>query len=117
MTAGRGADIVFELTGSPAVLRQAFQMVARGGRIVDTAGSSTPPTEIAPFEYFYRKQVDVLGLNGRDVYKTWYRAFRILGAKMMDLTDVVTHRLPLEDAAEAFDLLDKGRACKVILNP
>ena len=40
-----------------------------------------------------------------------------LATRRLDPTPVVTHRLPLEDAAEAYRLFDSREATKVVLSP
>jgi threonine dehydrogenase-like Zn-dependent dehydrogenase len=42
---------------------------------------------------------------------------RSLAEGLLDPTPVVTHRLPLADAAEAYRLFDSREATKVVLSP
>jgi threonine 3-dehydrogenase len=51
------------------------------------------------------------------MYSTWDRVERLVSRGLVDLGAVITHRFPLEKAEEGFQLLLKGEASKVILNP
>lgn len=58
-TGGRGADVVFDATGSPKGIEQALNLVRKGGRIV-VIGTPTRPATV-DVATTVRSEVDVLG--------------------------------------------------------
>jgi threonine 3-dehydrogenase len=51
------------------------------------------------------KGVRLLGINGRLMFETWVQMSNLLASGKLDITPVITHRLPLADFAKGFDLL------------
>ena len=56
------------------------------------------------------------GITGRELWRTWYKTAALL-REGLDVSPIITHRLPLSRYAEAFDLLAQGVAGKVVLLP
>jgi threonine dehydrogenase-like Zn-dependent dehydrogenase len=111
---------VIEAAGSASSLKQAMTLVQRGGA-VGVLGVFDPSTEW-PFWSWLMKEVRTFPsvgyarhAHGRDIDD----AARILGANP-DLVDtLITHRFPIEDAAEAFRVAkDKTTgAIRVVIEP
>jgi threonine dehydrogenase-like Zn-dependent dehydrogenase len=47
----------------------------------------------------------------------WGKAAEALARGAVDPTPLISHRLPLEDAAEGYALFDRREATKVVLEP
>jgi threonine 3-dehydrogenase len=62
------------------------------------------------------KGIRVYGITGRRMFETWYRTSALL-SQGLDLSPIVTHRFPLRQFADAFELLATGHAGKVVLLP
>ncbi len=60
--------------------------------------------------------IRVYGITGRRMWETWYRTTALL-EEGLDLSPIITHRLPLEQYADAFELVAAGHAGKVVLLP
>jgi len=60
------------------------------------------------------KEAHLVGIFGRRIWRTWEQATALL-RKGLDVTPVITHRLPLERFEDAFTLLGTAHAGKVIL--
>ena len=60
------------------------------------------------------KGATVHGINGRKMYETWFQAEALLRGGM-DLSPVITHRLPLAEFDAAMKLLESGEASKILL--
>lgn len=116
ITSNRGADVVIEAAGSDTTVKQAFDIIGKNGKIV-LMGLPTRPTEIETTSKITYKEVNVFGTTGRLMFQTWDRMSRIVANKRVDLTKVVTHRLPLERADEGFRSIIEGKAGKVLLLP
>jgi threonine 3-dehydrogenase len=114
-TGGVGADIVLEMSGAEPAIRQGFDAVTNGGRVSLLGLPSRPVTLDLNNEIIF-KGLRVYGITGRRMFETWYRTQALL-AQGLDLSPIVTHRLPLTRFHEAFELLAAGHAGKVVLLP
>lgn len=115
-TQGVGADVVLEMSGNPQGVRQAFQMLRRGGRI-SLLGIPSKPLELDLANDVIFKGAIVQGINGRRVFETWYKMQALLKSGALDLSPLITDRMPLSDFARGVDLLLSGNASKVLLYP
>ena len=63
------------------------------------------------------RSLTLVGINGRRMFDTWYKA-RTLLKSGLDITPVITHRLSLwEQFDEGMELMKAGKCGKVILLP
>jgi threonine 3-dehydrogenase len=113
LTDGQGVDAVLEMSGHPAGIRAALGAVRSGGW-VGLLGLPATTVELDLTNSIIFKAVQVEGIFGRRLWQTWEQ-MTILLKRGLDITPVITHRLPLEQYAEAFALLESGEAGKVIL--
>lgn len=113
---GGGADVVFELSGSPAALNLAVDLCAYSGRIVVGSWYGTKSAEINLGERFHRNRITILSsqvstiapeLGGR-----WNKDRRFSVAwdmiKACRPAQFVSHTLPFAKASEAYQLLDQS---------
>ncbi len=114
-TDGNGVDVVLEMSGAEPALHQGLSAVTNGGR-VSLLGTHTRPASIDLSAEVIFKGLRIHGITGRRLYETWYRTTALL-EEGLDLTPIITHRLPLSRYAEAFDLVASGHAGKVVLLP
>ncbi len=110
-----GADVVLEISGSAAGIRNAFEMVRPGGKVA-MLGIPSSPVSLNLAEAIIFKGITVRGINGRLMYETWYQCERFLLEHTVDLAPLITHQMPFADYEEAFGLLQRGEAVKIILN-
>jgi len=115
-TEGLGADVVLEMSGNPQAVRQAFQMLRRGGRI-SLLGIPSKPLELDLASDVIFKGATVQGINGRRVFETWYKMQALLKSGALDLAPLITDRMPMSDFARGVELLLSGNASKVLLYP
>ena len=113
---GLGFDVVFEMSGSPRAIADAFRIARNGGRVI-LFGIPSRPVEIDVAEALIFKNLNVLALNGRQIFETWYRTRWLLESGVVDLRPLITQELPLEEFEEAFALLSAGEACKIVALP
>src|SRR5687768_9832349 len=114
-TDGNGVDVVLEMSGAEAALHQGLAAVTQGGR-VSLLGTHTVPATIDLSQEIIFKGLRVYGITGRRMWDTWYRTTALL-EEGLDLSPIITHRLPLSEYATAFDLVASGHAGKVVLLP
>jgi len=114
-TDGNGVDIVLEMSGSSAALHQGLAAVTNGGR-VSLLGTHAVPATIDLSKEIIFKGLRIYGITGRRLWDTWYRTTALL-EEGLDISPIITHRLPLSDYAKAFDLVASGHAGKIVLLP
>lgn len=108
-----GFDIGLEMSGSGAALRSMIDNMTHGGRI---ALLGTPTQEFTvDFSKIIFNMLTIQGVTGRQIFETWY-AMSTLVRSGLDVSGVITDRLPATEFAEAFAIAGNGRSGKVILN-
>ncbi len=113
---GFGFDVVFEMSGSPRAIADSFLIARNGGRVI-LFGIPARPVEIDVAQALIFKNLNVLALNGRKIFETWYRTRWLLESGVVDVRPLITKELPLEEFETAFALLSAGEACKIVLYP
>jgi L-iditol 2-dehydrogenase len=114
-----GPDIVIDCTGVAQSFPECLHMVRYGGTVIE-AGSFVDmgPVGINPNSDICTKNVSVIGVGGETA--TSYVPAMTLLARNLDrlpLTEIITHRMPLERAAEAVELAQRDGAMKVLMDP
>jgi threonine 3-dehydrogenase len=113
---GEHLDVVFEMSGAPEAIADAFRIVRHGGRVI-LFGIPAQPVSLDLAETLIFKNLDVSAVSGRQVWDTWYRTRWLLEHGVVDLRPLVTAELALDRYEEAFELLERGDACKIVLHP
>jgi threonine 3-dehydrogenase len=114
-TDGNGVDVLLEMSGHPAAIRQGFSLLRNGGR-ASLLGLPSKPFELDIANAIIFKGATVHGINGRKMYETWFQAEALMRDPRVDLSPAITHRLPLAKFDEAMRLLESGVASKILLN-
>jgi len=117
-TSGRGADIAIDASGSPSALQQAIDSVAIEGTVVVCSWYGDKPVPLDLGGRFHRGRVRLVSSQvGRidpALAPRWDRERRLELAtdllRELVLADLITHRIPFAQAAEAYALLDGGAA-------
>ncbi len=114
-TGGLGADVVIEAAGSPGGLDASLRL-ARGRGVVSVVGAHFEPDFPLDNALMFERELTVRFSIG-DPTADGALLLEQLAAGELDPTPVVTHRMPLADAAEAYRLFDSREATKVVLRP
>jgi threonine dehydrogenase-like Zn-dependent dehydrogenase len=116
-TEGRGADAVVEAVGNPEATRLAFELVRPGGTIAAVGVHTEGQLAFRPGEAYDKNLTYRAGRASPRRYME--RLLPLLGAGRYDFGALVSHRLPLADAARGYDLFDRRlEGCtKVLLAP
>lgn len=114
-TAGEGVDVVLEMSGNQKALNQALDGLRHGGTIA-LLGLPSKNVELNLADDVIFKGVTVKGIVGRRVPETWYQTRGLLEAGV-DVSPVITDRMPLNQFERAFELLRDGRSGKIVLYP
>jgi len=115
LTNGDGADVLLEMSGSGAAINQGLSMVRNGGRAA-LLGLPSDNVSLNLAENIIFKGLTVLGINGRKMFETWYQMQALLTAGRIDLSQIITHIIPLERYDECFALLKEGKAVKIVMD-
>lgn len=117
LTGGRGADVVITATAANITQEQAIAMAARNGRISFFGGlPKTNPTITCDSNLVHYRQLHIHGANGSAPVHN-KRALEYIASGVVPVKDLITVHLPLERALEAFDIVAKGQAIKVTVEP
>ena len=108
-----GFDIAFEMSGSPTALPQILDYVGHGARIA-LPGLPTKSIEI-DWSKVITSMITIKGIYGREMFETWY-AMTAMIKKGLDISPVITHRMPYTQWEEAFEIAGRANAGKIVLN-
>lgn len=114
---GKLVDLVIICTGAFSAFQQALQCVDRGGTVLFFA-STDPGVELpVPVNEFWRNSITLLPSYGNSPYDATV-AMELLRNRRIDVQQLITHTLPLNDAARGFKLVaESNESIKVILQP
>ena len=115
-TDGLGADVIIICIGVPGLVNDAFELARLGGRINVFAGLANEGWAEVEANLIHYNQLEVTGVTGarRSDYEV---ALRLIESGRVDVSQMVTHRFPLEDAAEAIETSAGGEGIKVAVMP
>ncbi|MGY1710444.1 zinc-dependent dehydrogenase [Geodermatophilus sp. SYSU D00758] len=117
LTGGRGADVVITATAANVAQEQAIRMAARRGRISFFGGlPKTNPFIRCDSNLVHYRELMIMGANGSAPSHN-KRALEYIASGQVPVKDLITARLPLDRALEAFDIVAKGEAIKVTVEP
>lgn len=108
-----GFDVGMEMSGNPSAFRDLLRVMHHGGRV---ALLGIPPGELAvDWNQIIFKGLKLKGIYGREMFETWYKMASMLQSGL-NLDPIITHRFPITDYQEAFDLMASGQSGKIVLN-
>jgi len=121
-----GADLAYELSGHPAALDQAIAVTGFSGRVIVGSWYGRKPAALHLGGRFHRSRIRLISSQVSSIAPEWAgrwnKARRFQTAwqmiEQMRPAQLVTHRFPVERAAEAYRLLDAHpeQAIQVDLN-
>jgi L-iditol 2-dehydrogenase len=111
-TGGRGVDVAFEAAGEQEAVDTAFAAVVPGGKVI-LAGIQAEDRTSFSASTARRKGLTVKLV--RRMKHTYPRAIELVSKGLVDVRSLVTHRFPLENAAEAFAVARRREGLKIII--
>ncbi|MXY08725.1 MAG: L-threonine 3-dehydrogenase [Rhodothermaceae bacterium] len=108
-----GFDVGLEMSGNSSALNDLIENMCHGGK-VSILGIQTKGAEIN-WETVIFNMLTIKGIYGREMYETWYK-MSVMVENGLDISPVITHRLPYQEFQKGFDLMNAGEASKVVLN-
>ncbi|WP_084958665.1 zinc-dependent dehydrogenase [Thermoactinospora rubra] len=117
LTGGRGADVVITAAASGAAQEQALEMAARRGRVSFFGGlPKDNPYIRCDSNLIHYRELTVVGANGSSPEHN-AAALDLIAGGAVPVADLITHRLPLDRVLDALDLVARGVAIKVTIEP
>jgi len=111
-THGRGVDVAFEAAGAQGAVDYAVAAVRPGGKVI-LAG--IPDGDETCFSSSTARRKGLTIKLVRRMKHTYPRAVELVSKGLVDVHSVVTHRFPLEQAAEAFRIAQRREGLKIII--
>ena len=111
-----GVGVVIDASGSAQAMKKAFSYLRVGGRFV-ILGQTDGPLVLNPSMDIIFKEVQIIGLFGREIWDTWEKTERLLTSGAIDPSSLITHRFPLDQHEQAFQVALSGEGCKVLFIP
>ena len=113
LTDGEGADVAIDCAGQRGSVANSFLAVRKGGTVVFNGESNEEM--LAPSRDFNRRELWAVGCwyyhmnEVPEMFDLWRNG--------LDVTRLITHHFPLDDAPSAFDRFSRGLTGKVLLRP
>jgi L-iditol 2-dehydrogenase len=114
---GRLADQVIVCTGATSAALAALDCINNGGTILFFAVPGPTVNLPVPINAFWRNEITIktsYGAAPNDIEDS----LKVLATKKLKIKEMITHKLPLQEAQEGFRLMaETGQSLKVILQP
>jgi threonine 3-dehydrogenase len=108
-----GFDVGLEMSGNPKALNDMIDNMAHGGRIALLG--IMPAKAAVDWNKVVFNMLTIRGIYGREMYDTWYKMTAMIQSGL-DISPVITHRMPFTDFQRGFDLMRSGKSGKIVLN-
>jgi threonine 3-dehydrogenase len=108
-----GFDVALEMSGAPQALPDIVANLNTGGRVAVLGLPSAP----IPLDWgkVVTHMITIKGIYGREMFETWY-AMSALLQRGLDISTVITDRLPAGEWEKGFELARGGAHGKVVLD-
>jgi 2-desacetyl-2-hydroxyethyl bacteriochlorophyllide A dehydrogenase len=114
LTGGRGVDAAIDAVGHPDAFDLAIRLARKAGTVV-AIGVYAEPARVH-MGLIWIKALTIKSGHA-NVIGHVDRVLSMLQAGSVDPTPLVTHHMPLDDAAEAYAVYDRREALKIVLQP
>ncbi|CAN7697123.1 L-threonine 3-dehydrogenase [Phyllobacterium sp. LjRoot231] len=108
-----GFDVGLEMSGAAPAFRDMIDKMNNGGKIA-ILGIAPTGFEIDWNKVIF-KMLNLKGIYGREMFETWYKMIAFVQGGL-DLSPIITHRLPIDDFQAGFDAMRSGSSGKVVLS-
>jgi len=108
-----GFDVGLEMSGNEAGFQSLIQNMAHGGK-VSILGLPEAGMAIDWHKVIFN-MLTLKGVYGREIFETWYKMSVFIDSGL-DISPLITHRLPYTEFEAGFQAMLSGEACKVVLN-
>ena len=116
MTGGRGGDVTIDATGRPEVWAQAMDAAGRGGTVVFFGGCAPGTTVALDTRRVHYEELTLVGAF-HHTPEMIRRAVELLDSGAVNPAGLLTHRMGLAGVRKALELMARGEALKVLIEP
>ena len=114
-TGGRRADVVLEAVGNAKTLETAWRLADTGGRLILVGMLVDEPFPQSAGQTWLRN-LSIKAIIGQP-YAHRETLLRLIQARKLHPAHVISERVPLAEAPDAYERLDRHETTKVIVNP
>ncbi|MFT5354313.1 MAG: threonine 3-dehydrogenase [Polyangiales bacterium] len=108
-----GYDVGLEMSGNGSAFSGMLDVMNHGGRV---ALLGIPPSDVTiDWNQVIFKGLILKGVYGREMFETWYKMVSMLQSGL-DISPLLTHRYPVDQFQEGFDVMRSGQSGKVVLD-
>jgi threonine dehydrogenase-like Zn-dependent dehydrogenase len=117
-TGGRGADVCIEVSGAAPALAEAIRTVAYSSRVVAMGFLQGEVQGLRLGQEFLHNRIELICSQISGVapaashrwskLRLWQSAIRLQHEGRLNLTPLITHDVPFQDAPQLFERLDRG---------
>jgi 2-desacetyl-2-hydroxyethyl bacteriochlorophyllide A dehydrogenase len=115
LTEWRGADLVIDAVGHPSALLSACAIVGSGGAI-SIPGVYTEDAIELPYGDLYLKGVTI-AQGVANITNYMDETLALIAAGKLDPSRIISHRMPMSQATEAYRLFHEREATKIVMDP
>jgi threonine 3-dehydrogenase len=108
-----GFDVGLEMSGAEPAFNQMVDHMVMGGKIAMLGLPGKPFT--LDMGSLIMRAITFKGIYGREMFETWHKMLAMLQSGL-DVSKLITHRLPAKEFQTGFDAMRSGKAGKVILD-
>ena len=109
-------DVVLEMSGNRLGIKVAFDAVRIAGTII-AFGIPKENISIDWGKYLINKELTILSVFGRQLWRTWHQTTDLLKSGRIDLSKIITHKFKLKDFEKAMKLMKSRKCGKILLEP
>lgn len=108
-----GFDVGLEMSGAATAFAAMIAAMNHGGKVA-LLGILEAGTQIDWNQVIF-KGLFLKGIYGREMYETWYKMASLLQSGL-DISGVITHRLPVDEFMRGIEAMQDGQAGKIVLS-
>ena len=114
LTDGRGADIAIIASGAPQAILTGLFAVRKGGYVLLFGVPYKGTVLNYDISELLNSEISIISSNAA-VEEDTKKALELIAQKKVDVTKLITHRLPLDQFNEAVRIAKEGEAVKIII--
>ena len=113
---GKGMDVAVEATGIPKVWEDSMKMVKGGGRVLLFGGCKPGEKITVDTNLIHYSEITIKGVFHHTPYYV-KKAYDLIAERKLNLTSLITDRLPLSQIQTALDKIVNGKGIKIAIIP
>ena len=117
ITGGAMMDVVVEAVGHNSTINDCFNLLRRSAAMIAFGVPQTTSVYELNFGELFRKELKLLGSLGPEVQIDFPPAVELVANDEIDVSPIISHRLPSDDVQKAFDMAAEktDNAIKILL--